>query len=161
MISHHNVIHKAQAAIAICSEYIGVFAGIFLVVSAVLGSANVVISLLNHVTGSKIKSLLPSCVPGARVATLAHTRIEIGSLFAIGLELLVVTDVLETLTKPMNEFSYDLLGKIGAVAIGRLVLAYFLGKEMDSLRKEVVEEESEGEESSHRRPSKEIANKKD
>lgn len=145
----HALLLSLQEIIGVCNEYLAVFAGIFLVLSAFLGCANVLLAWANHVFGSRWPSLLPSCGHGSskRVATLAHTRIEVGSLFAIGLELLVVTDVLETLIKPIHLYSYELLGKIGAVAAGRLVLAYFLGKEMDALRKEEAEEGPEEDES--------------
>ena len=158
--AHHECISLAQKAIALGNEYIAISAGVLLVFAAILGIANIFLSILNHVTGSRYRSLFPTMVDKGH-ATLAHTRIEMGSLFALGLELLVVTDVLETLTKDLHEFTYDLLGKIGTVALCRLVLAYFLGREMNELRKEGIEEAKQGKEREEKEREKERESKKE
>jgi uncharacterized membrane protein len=59
---------------------------------------------------------------------------------------LVVSDVLETLTKNVDEYSFESLAKIGAVATFRTVLAYMLGRETREIEEQLekdMNEESE------------------
>ena len=54
----------------------------------------------------------------------------------------VVSDILESLTKlESSDFSFETLGKIGALALFRTALAYALGYEVKELQKEILERE--------------------
>jgi uncharacterized membrane protein len=72
--------------------------------------------------------------------TLGRVRLQIGDYTALGLEVLVIADVLETLTKGTTSYTFEELGKLFAVATFRTLLAYFLGKEVDEARYRLDEE---------------------
>ena len=122
---HHKILKLARGAIALMCDYLSVIGAFILIFGAVYGILKVIVSILRHKKGG-----LP---------TFHHVRIEIGNIIALGLELLVATDVLETLTKETHEFSFELLGKIGAVAAFRTVLAFFLAREVSELEHEEKE----------------------
>ena len=66
-----------------------------------------------------------------------------GEITALGLEILVVSDVLETLTKNVDEYSFETLAKIGAVAMFRTILAYMLGRETREIEEQLEKDENE------------------
>lgn len=76
---------------------------------------------------------------------MKRVRNQLGQLTALGLELLVVSDVLETLLKSTEEFTFEAIGKIGLIAVVRTFLAYFLSLEVKEIE-EAIEHDSEKEE---------------
>lgn len=71
-------------------------------------------------------------------ATFNRVRLQLGEITALGLEILVVSDIMETLTKlDTNDFTFRALGKIGAVAFFRTILAYTLGYEVKEIQREI------------------------
>jgi uncharacterized membrane protein len=74
-------------------------------------------------------------------ANFNRVRLQLGEVTALGLEILVVSDIMETLTKlDTNEYSFRSLGKIGSVALFRTILAYALGREVKEIQKDVIAE---------------------
>ncbi len=73
-------------------------------------------------------------------AKMQDIRCKLGNHLALGLELMIIADVLETLvTQSMQDLAY--LG--GLVAI-RTVLAFFLGREIAEFRQGTVTWQQEG-----------------
>jgi len=133
---HHRILKLSFKTVGLCTAYLSTFGALFLIVSTVLGIFSVVFSFINKsVPGLKLKSAYCS----GKIATLSRTRIEMGNMFAVGLELLVATDVLETLTAETHHFSFETLGKLGAVAAFRTALAFFLAREVNELKHEMHE----------------------
>lgn len=65
--------------------------------------------------------------------------------------MLVVSDVLETLTLDSGEYSWDSLGKIVLIAAVRTALAFFLGRELSE-----IEEKIEGHNAHSGNPANEV-----
>jgi len=55
-----------------------------------------------------------------------NMRLQFGRSVAVSLELLLAADVLATAVAP----GWDAIGKLGAIAVIRTALNYFLGKEL-------------------------------
>ena len=84
-------------------------------------------------------------VPPPALSRLTHHRIltslslvQIISYSLLALNLLVASDVIETLVKPSHEQHMDALYKLGIVVGMRTVLAYFLGKEAEEVQHTLV-----------------------
>ena len=122
---HHKILKLARSSVALMCDYLSLIGAFILIFGALYGIVLAIVSILRHKKGG-----LPS---------FHHLRIEMGNIIALGLELLVATDVLETLTKETHEFSFELLGKIGAVAAFRTALAFFLAREVSELEHEEKE----------------------
>ena len=80
------------------------------------------------------------------IASVDKVRKQLGEITALGLEVLVVSDVLETMLKPSEDYTYEQLGKLAAIAALRTVLAYCLAKEVQEIGEELKEEYREGKE---------------
>jgi uncharacterized membrane protein len=62
--------------------------------------------------------------------TKEQIRVSFGSSVAVSLELLLGADVLATAVAP----SWNDIGKLGAIAVLRTALNYFLGKELKEIK---------------------------
>ena len=141
---HHQLMKLLLDCIHLAVEYISILGALLLILSVAVSVLNVLLSFCNNsILKTKFRMVFAFGHEQNKTATLARARVQLGGLAALGLEVLVIADVLETLTKPIHEFSYDVLGKIGCVAAFRTVLAYFLGKETKELSLEIEEEENE------------------
>ena len=129
-------------------EFLGILT---LLSAAVLCCLNMTMSILNKQNGWNICMILGTG-EGKRKATMIAARLQLGTLTAMGLNILVVSDVLETLTKSSDDYEWAALGKIGAIAAFRTALAYFLGLEVH----EVMEEEKQEAEHEHLLAAEEI-----
>jgi len=78
----------SNSCIALLAGYLSIIGAFIIILAALYGIIKVLITLVTH-----NKKGLPS---------FHHLRIEIGNAIALGLELLVATDVLETLTKVLQ-----------------------------------------------------------
>ena len=67
------------------------------------------------------------------IAKFNEVRQQLGEITALGLEILVVADVMETLLMDVEDFTFQNLGKIGAIALFRTVLAYALSREVKEI----------------------------
>jgi len=65
--------------------------------------------------------------------SMDENRVQLGNTIAFSLELLITSDVIETLTKNTHDISMEMLYKIGLIVIIRTVLSYFLGKELEEI----------------------------
>ena len=88
---------------------------LILIIAVLLGLINILLTSINTVTSLElpmISTLSYGSKPSTskKVATFGRVRQQLGEMTALGLEVLVISDVLETLTKPVNQFSWDELG---------------------------------------------------
>lgn len=136
MMELKHVIHLA-------CEMITIFGALLLVVGAAIAHINLAICMINAATGSRFKVI---AIKHGRagitdgVASVDKVRKQLGETTALGLEVLVVSDVLETLLKPAEDYTFEQLGKLAAIATFRTVLAYFLSKEVKEISEELAEE---------------------
>ena len=65
------------------------------------------------------------------LGALNKIRIDFGSYIQLGLEFLIAADIIETILKPSNE---DLI-QLGGIVLIRILLSYFLTREMNELDK--------------------------
>jgi uncharacterized membrane protein len=70
------------------------------------------------------------------LSTLTKIRIDFGNYILLGLEFLIAADIIETILKPTNQ---ELLELAGIVVI-RILLSFFLTKEINELGKEHKEQ---------------------
>jgi uncharacterized membrane protein len=133
---HTDQILQLQAVVAVANEYLKCVGALILIIAVILGFVNVMLSIFNDTFSKSIKSVFPT--HGRRQpASIKRTRVELGSLVALGLEILVVTDVLETLTSDISAYSFEKLAKIGIIALFRTFLAFCLGKEIKEIKEEM------------------------
>lgn len=77
---------------------------------------------------------------GDRPLCLALIQMKMGRAMLVALDILVAADVMETLAEPLDDISYESLGKIGIIIAIRTALAMHLSYESESTLKEKVEE---------------------
>ena len=71
------------------------------------------------------------------IGGLQRIRCTLGAYVALGLEALIVADVLDTLvTRSLLDLAY-----LGGLVVVRTLIAFFLGKEVEQLGREAVAEE--------------------
>ena len=81
-----------------------------------LSSLNIGLVVYNNISGARLPILLPIHSGKKEVATFGRVRLQLGEITALGLEVLVVADILETLTKlETEEYTWVALGKIGEI----------------------------------------------
>ncbi|MEO5609462.1 MAG: DUF1622 domain-containing protein [Ornithinibacter sp.] len=73
---------------------------------------------------------------GQKGAEFVRVRLGLGRYLTLGLEFQLASDVLSTAIAP----TFNEIGKLAAIAAIRTALNYFLGKEIDSERREVEQE---------------------
>ncbi len=122
--------HASSAVFEQSAEVINLFGGLILLYASMKAIGDTLILMLQKLT--KNQSILGS------PRSLNRIRLHLGRLITYSLELLVAADVIETLTKSVDNYKIETLYKIGLVAIIRTALSYFLGIEI----KEIEETES-------------------
>jgi uncharacterized membrane protein len=90
------------------------------ILAAVIIGIAVIKTLLSYLTLLK---------PALQKITKEQIRVQFGSSVAVSLELLLGADVLATAVAP----SWNDIGKLGAIAVLRTALNYFLGKELKEI----------------------------
>lgn len=139
---HHHIFAASYQVLEICCGYISFLGAFVCVAGVVLSMLNLATAVYNLAFGAEIKMIGISDFENLQKASFMRVRLQLGAFTALGLEILVVADVLETLTKHVEEMSYESLGKLCAIAAFRTVLAYFLGLEIKEVM-EIIEEEEE------------------
>lgn len=129
---HHDLISYLHGLIALATSYLSIIGAFLIIVAGVLSIIDLCICMYNGMFKTQYKS----CFNSGKTASMRNARIQMGHMIATGLELLVATDVLETLSKEVNEFTYDLLGKLLGLAAFRTALAYCLSREVAELQHE-------------------------
>lgn len=129
---------EAQAELAeLTVEGLTVLGGGVLAGVALLAFVNFALTLANSLTQ---KPTFRMVVPfdrnvGSGPATVTRVRLQLAQLLALGLELLIISDLVETLVKSSSEYTFDNLYKLAVIASVRTVLSFCLGLET----KEIVE----------------------
>ena len=90
---------------------------LILIIAVLLGLINILFTFINTVTNLElhmVSTLSYGSKPSKskKIATFGRVRQQLGEITALGLEVLVISDVLESLTKPVNQFSWDDLGTL-------------------------------------------------
>jgi len=116
-------------------QAISLFGGGILVLAAVLATVNLASSVLN--SGFK-KLCIDTFMPfdfdiGAGPATLTRVRLQLAQLISLGLGVLLVADILETLVKTAAAYDVENLYKLATIAAIRTGLSYFLGLETEEI----------------------------
>jgi uncharacterized membrane protein len=86
--------------------------------------------------GRALLAWVVSLVRGPKLVPSSRVRLDLGRSLALALEFLLAADILETILSP----SLEQVTILGAIAIIRTGLNYFLGKEMDAEARELQEE---------------------
>jgi len=115
------------------------------VFGAFFATVNIARYIFNRVAGTQLRTLFPfhsqRNEPGYREPVkLVHIRLQLGSFCRMGLELLVVADVLETILKPLSAYTIEELAKIAIIVSVRTGLAWFLGNEVKEVEAEMETE---------------------
>lgn len=140
--------HGIHELTEVSLQGISLFGTVILILGAIFGFVNCIYTFYNIAFEGNAqmmgrftfsRRLSVSGLKG-NTATLGRVRLQIGDYTALGLEVLVIADVLETLTKGTTTYTFEELGKLFAVATFRTLLAYFLGKEVDEARYRLDEE---------------------
>lgn len=114
-------------------------AGCILVLGVFLTVANTMLFFFNRATGSRFPTLL-DFMPKAlkrRPVQLTRVKLQLGYTTSVGLQLLVVADVLDTLVKPAFSYTLTELAKLAMIAGIRTVLAVFLAAEVREAEEEL------------------------
>ena len=67
---------------------------------------------------------------GERFLSLGHARYNVGFHLLLGLEFLIAADIIRTIVKPTLEE----LAVLGIIVVIRIVIGYFIGKEIEEFR---------------------------
>ena len=86
--THHAVLKLVRSCIVLISAYLSALAAFIIILAALYGIIKFIFALIEH--RNNLAKRLPS---------FARLRVEMGSVVALALQLLVAADVLETLTQ--------------------------------------------------------------
>ena len=108
---HQPIFEVIVEVVEICCEYITFLGSFVLICSVLIATVNIVLACINVTFGTTMSMVLSE---KRGVASIANIRLQMGEVAALRLGILVVSDVLETLTKLETEtYSWNALGKIG------------------------------------------------
>jgi len=110
------------------------------VFGAVFATVNIARYIFNRVAGTHLRTLFPFHSQRSEPVKLVHVRLQLGSFCRMGLELLVVSDVLETILQPLSLYTIEELAKIAIIVSIRTGLAWFLGNEVKEVEEEMETE---------------------
>lgn len=128
---------EAAETAALAIAFLG---GLVLVFGAVLTCINLCLTITNSLIGEdRFNHFLPLCCSGP--ATVTKVRLQLSQMIALGLEILLIGDIIETLVKSTQSYSFENLSKLAIVAAIRTALSFFLGLET----KEILELNEEDE----------------
>ena len=124
----HGIMHDLSSALKgivhVSEELISILGSLIMIIGVLIAVINSVRAIYNDVTGSKLPMILGFTGKRSHAATFSRVRLQLGIITALGLEVLVVADVLETVVKSADEFTFEALGKIGVIAIFRTGIPY-------------------------------------
>ena len=113
----------------------------------VLAGLNFGIVMVNSLFDKKIPMIVglsnSELADNKQVATFGRVRKQLGEITALGLEMLIAADVMESLAEHTSDFSWHTLGKLAFIAAFRTVLAYTLGKEIEEIEEKIVHEKED------------------
>ena len=136
-LPYESAIEGIEALFEVAIAFINFGGGFLLLAGVVIALANTVLFLLNKLFNCGFTTLLPFTTGGRNTPVqLARVKLQLGSMITLALTVLVASDVLDTLIKPVHAYKMETLYKLAIVAGIRTATAYTLNKEMD----EVVEQ---------------------
>ena len=117
---------------------------LLLFAGVMIGLLNTLLFLINKAFKTKFSTVMPFTAGGdGKPVQLARVKLQLGSMITLGLTILVASDVLDTLIKPVHKYSMQTLYKLAIVAVIRTGLAYFLGKELEEIKEELEHHDGE------------------
>ena len=162
----HNYIHDITST---CTLIVACIGSLVLLGGIIISTLNIIIVIYNSIFYKRIPFLVGlsyNSVVRQQVATFGRVRKQLGEITALGLEILVVADIMESLCKSVEDFSWNTLGKMAAIAIFRAALAFALGREIHEINEKIHEEKVEqdkelAEELEKKQPKKQGSKKSD
>mmetsp|Transcript_16290 Transcript_16290/g.15616 ORF Transcript_16290/g.15616 Transcript_16290/m.15616 type:complete len:175 (+) Transcript_16290:61-585(+) len=105
--------------------------GAFILVSGVIiATVNVLLITINGILGTKFYILPPFVNECTLISSFTRIRIQFAQMTYLGLEVLIIGDVLATIVKGLDEYSFESLAKLGVSASFKVVLAYILSTQI-------------------------------
>jgi uncharacterized membrane protein len=138
---HEEFFKMSFVIVEIICCYISFLGALILCIGVGVSIFNLGNAIINLIGGYKIRMIGLTQVECLQKASFHGVRLQLGGFTALGLEILVVSDVLETLTKKLEDQSYENLGKLCAVAAFRTALSFFLGREIKEVMEDIEVEE--------------------
>lgn len=107
---------------------------VLLIFAVALTAFNLSLLLLCTLCGVQGRLFFPfdSRLHGCALS-LTSSRVALGTLVCCALQLLVVADVVDTMKHPIEDLTFDMLGKLLLVVLIREGLAFVMAKELDHL----------------------------
>jgi uncharacterized membrane protein len=137
----HEHDHSLSSHLAhVGCQYTNLIGTVILVGGVMVATINSVFLFLNTSCGTDYPAVL-SFDKNRNPPSIPTIRFQLGQVIALALGVLVAADVLETLTKPSDAYSWDIIGKLCAIAVIRTLLAYMLGREIKEIEEEVEKHE--------------------
>lgn len=127
---------EVQEAVAEATvQAIAVLGGGILIFAAVLTLINMTLVYLNAFYQKGVyQQFMPfDRAIGSGTATITRVRLQLAQLLALGLQVLLCSDIIETLVKSTSDYTFDSLYKLALIAVIRTGLSYFLGLETEEI----------------------------
>ena len=124
-----NAIHVVWESLAATVNLIG---ALIIIVGVMVAILNFFLFVLNISFGTRFTMVLPHAPDLlGQEAKLDFIRVQLATFTLFGLEVLVSSDILDTLTMSPTHAPMDMLLKLGIIIALRTILSYFLAKEME------------------------------
>lgn len=116
-------------------QMIAVLGGGVLVFAAILTFINMILVYCNAFSQKSVfkQFMAFDRAIGSGTATITRVRLQLAQLLALGLQILLCGDIVETLVKSTKEYSFESLYKLALVSAIRTGLSYFLGLETEEI----------------------------
>jgi len=138
--NHHHAHHHNHGVFEIVRhmthygvKVVSTLGTLILLFGVLVAAVNIAVSRINSGFGTKVPLIKTGFHFTHSVASFYFLRKQLGEITALGLEVLVVADVLETLTKEAGSYSWDDLGKLIVISLVRTLLAFMLGRELNEI----------------------------
>lgn len=127
---------KSKIFTQLSLKFVSVVGTTVLIGGVILAVINMLILVRNEVFYKKLGLLHIEGREERVEFQFAKIRSQLGDITALGLEILVVSDVMESLTQPTEEFTYLNLGKLCAISGFRTILAWSLSREVKEVKED-------------------------
>ena len=130
---HHGVFEIVHHMTHFGVKAVSALGTLILLAGVLIAAFNIAVSRINAGFGTKVALIKTGFHFKHSIASFYFIRKQLGEITALGLEVLVVADVLETLTKEAGSYSWDDLGKLIVISLVRTLLAFMLGRELNEI----------------------------
>lgn len=130
---HHGLFHGLRHLTHFGVKTVSALGTLILLFGVLIAAFNIAVSRINAGFGTNLPLITTGLESKHKTASFYFLRKQLGEITALGLEVLVVADVLETLTKEAGQYSWDDLGKLILISLVRTLLAFMLGRELHEI----------------------------